>query len=253
MVRKRRVNENIGRDRRETLLPAPSSGVFGFAEKNFTYVVIGAVVLVVLLAGSLIWRYVDKRQEAEAGEKLSQAVALYEQVLKEDGSLDQPLEQFQSIISNYGDTKSGVMSLYYAGNCLYALQRFEEAIALYDRFAKSAFKSTHLIILAYDSIGRCLEEQGEYEKAATYFQRTVEPAPGLGEIGLLNLARCYEALGDTENSLTYYQRVLMEYPQSRRLAYVQEKVKVLQDRSAEGRKDAVPEVIEEAGEETLEE
>ena len=251
MVRKRRVNAKSVFDSREELLTKPT-GFRDFAEKNFTYILIAVVAVVVIIIGSFVWGYLDNKRETTAAEQLSQSVALYEEVVSEDGSIETALERFQTISRKYGGTSSGVLSLFYAGNCYYALQDYDEAIARYERFLKAAPRDTHLRILAYDSLGYCFEEKGEYEKAIEYFEKTIDPAPGLGETAFLNLARCYEALEDAENSLKYYQRVMLEYPQSPKAIYVQEKINILENKNGRGDVSAVSDGTDEVSEEPLE-
>jgi tetratricopeptide (TPR) repeat protein len=224
-----------------------------FAERNAVYLIIGAIAVVALLAGSLIWRYVDNKKEIEAGERFSQALAVYEQVLKEDGSLYQASELFEKIIQEYNGTSGAVMSLFYAGNCMYAGQDFDNAISFYEKFIESAPQGTHLVVLAYDSLGFCYEGKEDYQRAIEYYAKTVTPAPGLGEMGYLNMARCYEALGDTENSLEIYRRILLEYPDSRRGTFVLEKIKILEDDSLNLEDNEGFVVPGDAGEESIEE
>lgn len=251
MGRKRRSNKSIDSTYREELL-AHSSEVMNFAEKNALYLIIGAVIIVALFAGSLIWRYVDNKKEMKAGEQFAQALVFYEQVLKEDGDFGQASEQFEAIIKNYRGTSSGVMSLFYAGNCMYVNQDFDKAITWYERFIESAPKGTHLVVLAYDSLGYCYEGKEEYRKAIEYFKKTVTPPPGLGEMAYLNMARCYEALEDTKNSLESYQRVLLEYPDSSKSTFVREKVKVLEKKSLSLEEHEGVTSSENAGEESIE-
>lgn len=227
MVRKRRVNNKSVLEGRDELLSEPT-GFRDFAEKNFAYILAGVAVIVVVIVGSLVWGYIADKRETSAADRFSRSVAFYEQVFAEDGSIAGALEQFESIINEYGGTGSGTLSLFYAGNCHYALGDYDQAIKRYERFLKTAPKETHLTILAYDSLGYCYEEKGDYLKAIEYFEKTVDSAPGLGEMGLLNLARCYEALEDTENSLKYYQRVVLEYPGSQKATYVQEKIEKME-------------------------
>ena len=252
MVRKRRVSGKSVLDSREQLLTQPS-GWTDFAEKNFTYILIGVIALVVVIVGSIVWAYIDNKRETTAAEQFAQSVALYEQVLADDGSIESALERFQSIIREYGGTTSGVLSLFYAGNCSYALKDYDEAIADYERFIAAEPKETHLRILAYDSLGYCFEEKGDYKKAIENFDKTINPAPGLGENGYLNIARCYEALADAENSLKYYQRVILEYPESRMATYVQEKINLLESKQSRHEEVEVPEAAEVVSEKTVEE
>ena len=252
MVRKRQGTVKKVLDSRDKLLREPT-GFVDFAEKNFLYILIGVAVLIVIIAGSIILNYLDKKRETTAAGELAQSVILYQQALGEGAGIDPALEKFETISRQYRKTGSGVQSLFYAGNCYYTLGNYDEAIARYESFLRAVPEETHLKITAYDSLGYCFEEKGDYKKAIEYFRKTIEPAPGLGEMGYLNLARCYEALDDVANSLQFYQRVILENPQTLRATYVQEKINRLTNRIGTEMHSAVLGTTEEVSEKTDEE
>jgi hypothetical protein len=47
----------------------------------------------------------------------------------------------------------------------------------------------------------------------------------LGESGYLNAGRCFEARGDSEGSLNIYKKFLLEFPNSSKKSFIQEKIK----------------------------
>lgn len=247
MARSRRVAKKIIKDNRESLVTQPTE-VLSFAERNFKYIVAGIVGVVLVMLALLIWNFIDNKNERRAGDALHRALVAYQEALKEDKPLDEALKQFQTIAQDYERTSAGALSAFYAGNCLFARQNYDEAIGQYRQFVQSTPEESHLHILAYDSLGYCYEGKGDYQKAVEYFQKTVTPPPGLGEMGYLNLARCYEALGDKEKSLDNYRRIVSEFPEGQRTSFARERIKVLEADNISAAEQLPTEVVTEPSE-----
>jgi Uncharacterized protein conserved in bacteria len=110
------------------------------------------------------------------------------------------------------------------------MKKFDEAIDAYNKFLKKVSSQPQLALLADDSLGYCYEEKKDYKKAVEYFQKTITPSPGLGESGYLNVGRCFEALGDSEGSLNIYKKFLLEFPDSSKKSFIQEKIKGIESK-----------------------
>jgi tetratricopeptide (TPR) repeat protein len=140
------------------------------------------------------------------------------------------LKLFQAVKEKYPHTGSGLLSLFYLGNCQFAMKKIDDAIVSYEQFSRKMSKENQMTLMAHDSLGYCYEEKKDYKKALELFEMTLTPPPGLGESGYFNVARCYEMLGDRDNAVKTYKKILVEYPQSLRIAEVQEKIKVLESK-----------------------
>ena len=195
MTRDRRITKDTTKE----VQAAAGSGLSDlmvFAERNMRQLIIGAAVIVIVVVAVLVWKYLDARQENQASEALHRALALYEETASDTTtSLDEPLQAFQTVLQDYQGTPSAGISAFYAATCLYKEQKFDEAIAFYERFLKSVPQESRLHVLAYDSLGYCYEQKKEYAKANEYFLKTITTPPGLGEVGYLNIARSYRRWG----------------------------------------------------------
>ncbi|HNR14434.1 MAG TPA: tetratricopeptide repeat protein [Thermodesulfobacteriota bacterium] len=247
MARSRRVAKKPTKDIPGSVTPDPNV-LMTFAERNLRWIGIGAAAVVVILVGLVIWRYLEAKQERQASEALYRALTQYEQVLREKKPLDESLLAFQTVMKDYGGTQSASISAFYAGNCFFAQEKFDEAIGLYELFLAAMPEKSHLHVLAYDSLGYCYEQKQDYQKAVDYFLKTIADPPGLGEVGYLNIARCYEALGNKEKSAEFYIRAVSEYPESPRVSFIQEKIKALEIKPLSAEEQLPTEVVTETSE-----
>jgi len=210
---------------------SPASPFLTFAQKNLSYIAAAIIVIFLSLSVFLAWKYFDGKKENQAMIAYFQAYKSYEKSIKEDRSLDQPLQLFQATAEEYQGTSAEVLSFFYIGNCQFAMKNYDSAIDSYHDFLQSVSDQTNLVLLACDSLGYCYEEKKDFSNAIKYFKKTIVPPPGLGEDGCLNIARCYESIGDKENSLTFYNKVIVEYPDSSNINFVREKIRLLQSMS----------------------
>lgn len=227
MVKRRRVSKKIFNGKREDLIPV-TSPFLALVQRHLLYIIVGSIFVFLSITGFFLWKYVDKKKEDKASILFYQAYNVYQESIKEEKTLEQSLQLFQSLAQNYSGTSAGIMSLFYAGNCQFALKKFDEAITSYNKFLEDVPSQTKMDLLAYDSLGYCYEEKKDFKKAIEYFQKTITPPPGLGESGCLNICRCFESLNDKENSLKFYKKFLFEYPNSQRIDFVREKVRGLE-------------------------
>ena len=241
MVRKRRVSKKsfFGKSTE----PVSGSLVADEFTQRWLWVFVAAVVLIIALTAGWFWRKHDNRKNEETAANLFyKAYQVYEDAKAKDNALEEPMGKFQTIVEKYPRTSSGKLSLFYLGNCRFSLKQFDEAIVSYNKFLEDFSSQPQFTILAYDSLGYCYEEKKDYQKALEYFQKTIDPHPGLGEIGYLNVGRCYDALGDKDGSLKIYKRFIVEFPDSRKKSFVEEKIRKLEAKSGGmNTDDAVPE------------
>ena len=230
MVRKRRVSKKSFLGKGDDLVAG--SLVSDDVTQRRLWVVVAAVVLIaVLTVGWFWWKHNNRKQEETASNLFYEAYQVYEEAKAKDNALEESMEKFRAIVEEYPQTSSGKLGLFYLGNCRFSLKQFDEAIISYNKFLEDATYQPELAILAYDSLGYCYEGKKDYQKALEYFQKTIDPHPGLGESGYLNVGRCYDVLGDKDGSLKIYNRFLVEYPDSRKKSFVEEKMRKLEAKS----------------------
>jgi tetratricopeptide (TPR) repeat protein len=230
VVRRRRISKKPFDSQGEELLPT-TYPFLDFVQKYRLHLIVGTVFVLLCVGGFFGWRYETGKKEKEASILFHQAYSVYQGWLKGETTAEESLQLFQPLTQKYSGTGSGMLGLFYVGNCHYAMKSFDDAITAYERFLERVPPETQLALLAYDSLGYCYEEKKDFAKAIEYFQKTISPAPGLGENGYLNVARCYEGQSDTENSLQFYEKFLSEFPESERVQFVREKIKRLNSKS----------------------
>jgi tetratricopeptide (TPR) repeat protein len=226
LVKRRRISKKPLDGTSEELIPTTSPAL-DFAQKYRVQLIVGVIIAVVSIAGFFGWGYEKNKKEEKAAVLYHQAYSVYQGWQQGDNTINESLKLFQSLAEDYAGTGSGMLGLFYVGNCHYEMGEFDDAIDAYERFLERVPVETQLALLAYDSLGYCYEAKKDYAKAIEYFQKTISPAPGLGESGYLNVARCYEIQDDTKNSLQLYEKFLAEFPESERAQEVREKIKKL--------------------------
>jgi len=74
-------------------------------------------------------------------------------------------------------------------------------------FIDTSEKSDYLRCFAFEGLGYCYEEQGNYQKALDSYKESLQESTGaIKELLYLNVARCYEALNARTNALEFYKK-----------------------------------------------
>jgi len=230
LVRKIKGSNKITIGRSAEAVPSVAT-FFELVKNNLLYPILGLVAILLLSGGFFLWNYFDKKNEEKASILFFQAYQIFKESKQKEASLEEPSKLFQTIIKEYPRTSASELSFFYLGNCQFVMKKFDEAIDAYNNFLGKVFSQPQLTLLAYDSLGYCYEEKKDYKKALEYFQKTITPSPGLGESGYLNAGRCFEALGDSEGSLNIYKKFLLEFPDSSKKSFIQEKIKGIELKS----------------------
>lgn len=191
-----------------------SSIIFDYVKNN--YVTIGSAAAVVLVVALITfgWYYYSKGQERDALNIFNKAKQLYQQSTatpadgKPQADFYRPaIEQFEEVATNYSGTSAAATSILYMGDCYYHLKDYDKAIDNYTRFISTSRKNDYLRQFAFEGLGYCHEEKGDYEKALDYFKQSLnERNCAIKNLLYLDMARCYEALKDNTAALEYYTK-----------------------------------------------
>jgi tetratricopeptide (TPR) repeat protein len=230
LVRKIKGSNKITIGRSAKAVPSVTP-FFELVKNNFLYPIVGLIAILLLSGGFFLWNYFDKKNEEKASILFYLAYQTLQEAKQKAAPLEEPMKLFQTIINDYPRTSASELSLFYLGNCRFVMKKFDGAIDSYKKFLKNVSSQPQLALLAYDSLGYCYEEKKDYKKALEYFQKTITPSPGLGESGYLNAGRCFEALGDMEGSLNIYKKFILEFPDSSKKTFIQEKIKGIESKS----------------------
>ncbi|WP_345955119.1 tetratricopeptide repeat protein [Mucilaginibacter sp. PAMB04168] len=98
--------------------------------------------------------------------------------------------------------------LYSNGGNLMEAQKWDEAIAAYEKAVKLDPKFAY----AYDNIAICYRKKQDYKTAIKYYQKSLEVFPA-GNLALQNLAAVYSYDNNNTEALNQYNKLKYLYPQ----------------------------------------
>ncbi len=192
-----------------------------YIESNIRQIAAIALIIVVCAGATAAWVAVRAKAERQALSLFSEALAAMEQQPGKAGApsevpYDQTLEKFKAIKQQYPSTKAGIASLFYAGNCSFNLNKYDDAIAYYKDFLDTAGGNLrYLKSFAYEGMGYSYEMKNNCKEAITWFERQKnEGQSEVNSMALLNLARCSEAEGNREKACALYKEFLEKQPSS---------------------------------------
>ncbi len=186
-----------------------------FIEKNqkIITIIVGVIVVVVLGYFGYQRLYLDPLNE-EAQSQMYMAEMYFQK-----DSLDRALYGdgnylgFLDIIDDYGSTKAGNLSNYYAGLLYMKKGQFETAIDFL-----TDFESEDQIIgpMALGAIGDSYMELKEPETAINYYLKAANAYVNdfVTPVFLLKAGWTYDELGEYEKSKRIYERIEKDYPKS---------------------------------------
>lgn len=166
----------------------------------------------ILLAGLLFWKFKIQPDRAYAAEELMFTPQNY----FEQDSFKLALESydgFLDIANNYGGTKYGNLSKYYAGLCYFHLGNYDEAITWLTKYkAKEDITGAQ----ALSVVGDCYMNTGNTTKGLSFYKKSAEStknsaiAPAL----IWKAGMAFEHNGDYKTAYEYYKKVKKDYPTS---------------------------------------
>ncbi len=118
---------------------------------------------------------------------------------------------FLQIIDDYGITKAGNLSKYYAGISFLKLGDFEDAI---DHLQKFKSKDKMVAPIATGAIGDAFVELGETEKGLNHYLKAASLSDNnfTSPMFLMKAGQIYENLGNNKKALDIYEQIRKDYP-----------------------------------------
>lgn len=119
---------------------------------------------------------------------------------------------FLQIIDDYGITKAGNLSKYYAGISFLKLGQFEDAIDLLQKFKS---KDKMVAPIATGAIGDAYVELGEIEKGLNHYLKAASLSDNnfTAPMFLMKAGQIYEHLGNNKKALDTYEQIRKDYPE----------------------------------------
>ncbi len=165
--------------------------------------------IVVFSAHALVQSGRDKK----ASQLLPAALEYYSPAKGVPPDYAKALELYRDIGNKYSGTMSGAVARYYAGNCLVALGRRDEAVAEYRKFLDDYSGHKFLSALVCQRLGYVYADLGNQAEAVKAFERAEALAgPGLATV---ELARLYERSGKTAEAEKKYKEITEKLPGTR--------------------------------------
>ncbi len=187
-----------------------------FYEEN-QKIIIGVVAAVILLVGG--W-FVYTNMIRQPKEEKAMAQMWMAQVQFEQDSFLMALENpgggysgFLQIIKDFGGTKAGNLSNYYAGVSYLNLGNYDAALSFL-----TDFKADGLIgpVMKYGAMGDAYSELNQMDKALEYYRKAADASENelLTPYYLKKLALLHETQNEVDKALEIYKRIKSGYPNS---------------------------------------
>jgi len=186
-----------------------------FYEKNKKAISTALTVLIVVIGGFLAYKflYMGPREEKAA------AKAFYAQQYFAQDSLEKALQGdgqhagFLKVIKEFGGTKTGNLSHYYAGVCFLKQGDTKKAIKHLEEFDGHG---TMVGSAAEGLLGNAYMETGNVNKGIEHYKNATENEKDVVQtpLYLFNLAAAYEQAKKPEDAKKAYLRIRDEFPTS---------------------------------------
>lgn len=180
-------------------------------QKWIVRIITGILAIVILFIGAK--RFYLNPLEEEANGQMFVAEQYFETdsfnlALYGDGNYSGFLE----IIDDYGITKAGNLSKYYAGISFLKLGQFEDAIEHLQKFKS---KDKMIAPIATGAIGDAYVELGETEKGLNQYLKAASLSDNnfTAPMFLMKAGQIYEHLGNTKKALDTYEQIRKDYPE----------------------------------------
>lgn len=232
MPKKRRVIKKKIKEPDEFI--STSGLIIRYVRNNSRNVIRMVVVVIIVSFVTYGWFYYSREKEQEASHLFYRTEQLYQR-----GQSNQTAEEryqvvlgkFENIMAKYKGTSSAIKALFYIGDCYYHLRDYDKAIDYYRQFINRSSKGDYLRCFAFEGLGYCYEERGDYEQALKHFKNSMEgtDSSNIKELEYLNLARSYEALNDSKSALQFYKKLIDNQGDSLFLELAKDKVNALKN------------------------
>jgi len=183
-----------------------------YIEDNRKVLMIVVIAILVVVGGYLGYKklYIAP-MEAEAHQEMFMA----EQYFAKDSfklalNGDAQYPGFISIIDQYGSTKAGNLSNYYAGICYLNMGQFDKTIEYLSDFSTD---DKMLYPISQGAIGDANLELGKNEEALTFYKKAADDKPNdfTSPFYLMKAGFVLEKLNRWEEALAIYERVEKEF------------------------------------------
>jgi TolA-binding protein len=166
--------------------------------------------IIVIIAGSTYFRRTGTVRHNQADYEFRQAVTIYGM-----GNITEAFTRFQDVSNLYGNTSSGVNSLYWLGNVYYFQGNYPEARTHFEKYVEQG-NDPFLLQSALLGIGDTyLQENDTFSALQKYEEFTSRfSTSALAPKALLQVIRCYKLLNQPDKARLTLDKLAQDYPKS---------------------------------------
>ncbi|MCX7982071.1 MAG: tetratricopeptide repeat protein [Syntrophales bacterium] len=171
-------------------------------------VIIGGTALVIIIFIIGGWLYYQHDQEMRALTLYTKVSEDYRLAVAEKKDLTPIIAAFKDIVNRYPHTQSASYALFRLGNIYVREGKIDEGISWFKKYIEQNRKDNELLVIAYNALGICYEEKGEFKLALENYEKASRLKSGamFESINYANMARVYEALKDIKKATEYYEK-----------------------------------------------
>lgn len=202
MARKRKLQR---RRIKQDQLVTTTLRVSNYVQDHFTQVISGIVILLAAVAIILFTTQTRRNTARAADRELTLAMGQYQL-----GDKDLAGTTFASLADRYSGHESGVLALFFLGQCDLDRLRWEESLSAFERFLDKADANHEFRVAA--EIGRAYANEGlqNFREAATILDnlsQRMDPEDSRYTDVLYNAGSFYRHAGDTNKAIEFYRQV----------------------------------------------
>ena len=183
-----------------------------FVRKHRTHLIGGVLAIVLAVVGTNLALKGRETKQLEAAELLADA-----RMAGTGGQVDEAIRLGEQIIRDFGSTRSAQEALVLLGNAYFDMERYDQAMELFQRYLKESNQEEEILrYAAWSGLAACLEEQGRYGEAGEQYRQYGDENRGSPYAAwmLLDAARCFKLSGEKGKAEAVLERILVAYPDS---------------------------------------
>lgn len=138
-------------------------------QKNKNKFIGAAIIIAVLFAGGVTFKQVNLANQKKARDSFGAAMISYQ-----DKNYDKAVEQFTTVVTQYGSTSQGIFGAYMVGSIYQEQKKYNEAIDWYKKAISSKSSAQFVSGQALEGISACYESLGQVDEAIKHLEAALK-------------------------------------------------------------------------------
>ncbi|MFQ5705917.1 MAG: tetratricopeptide repeat protein [bacterium] len=179
-----------------------------FVKQNSSRITMAGVGLLAVIVVGLVLANSRREKEKQASVEFAKARSEYV-----TANYNQAIKLLNDLIVNYGSTDKATVAKFYLANAYFNVRKYDEAEEFFEEYLDSG-SDEFLKSSALAGVAACLEQKGEYARAADKYREAAEKyrKSSLSPQNLFDAARCYQLAGDTSAASKSLELLLEKFP-----------------------------------------